>query len=149
MITAVNLLTNRRMCGQFLILSWYRKCKVLLSWGSLILLFCTALHFARRMRHIMGEFTLIWHLFDHTNVFINLLQVHVYQSTTVADHCRAFALSDPENASFRGQSNHLHNGTYDRCALLHSVLAHVESAIAVDRENLTYNEKEELSFKVT
>ena len=83
------------------------------------------------------------------NVFINLLQDHVYQSTTVADHWGAFALSDPENASFRGQGIYLHNGTYDRCAVLHSALADVESAIAVEIENLTYNEKEELSSKVT
>ena len=67
----------------------------------------------------------------------------------MANQRRAFALSDPENASFRGQGNHLHNCTYNRCSFLHSALADVESAIAEEIENLTYNEKEELSFKVT
>ena len=83
------------------------------------------------------------------NLFINHLQVHVCQSSTVADHCRTFALSDPDNASFRGECDHLHNDTCDRCASLHSALAGVETALAVEMENLTDNEKEELSFKVT
>ena len=83
------------------------------------------------------------------NLFINLLQVHICQSSTVADHCRTFALSDPDNASFRGECYHLHNDTCERCASLHSALAGVESALAVEMENLTDDEKEELSFKVT
>ena len=81
--------------------------------------------------------------------FINHLQVHVCQSSTVADHCRTFALSDPDNASFRGECDHLRSDTCDWCAFLHSALAKVESALAVEMENLTDDEKEELSFKVT
>lgn len=83
------------------------------------------------------------------NLFINHLQVHVCQSSTVADHCRTFALSDPDNTSFRGECDHLHNETCDRCAFLHSALAEVESALAAEMESLTDDEKEEFSFKVT
>ena len=83
------------------------------------------------------------------NLFINHLQVHVCQSSTVADHCRTFALSDPDNTSFRGECDHLHNENCDRCAFLHSALAEVESALAAEVENLTDDEKEEFSFKVT
>ena len=83
------------------------------------------------------------------NLFINYLQVHVCQSSTVADHCRTFALSDPDNTSFRGECDHLHNETWDRCAFLHSALAEVESALTAEMENLTDDEKEEFSFKVT
>ena len=67
----------------------------------------------------------------------------------MADHCRTFALSDPDNASFRNECDHLHNDTCDRCAFLHSALAKVESALGVEMEHLTDNEKEELLFKVT
>lgn len=83
------------------------------------------------------------------NLFINHLQVHVCQSSTVADHCRTFALSDPDSTSFRGECDHLHNETCDRCAFLHSALAEVESALAAEMENLTDDEKEEFTFKVT
>ena len=110
-----------------------------------------ALHLARTMQHIMGGVlvTLIWYLFDNMNLFINHLQGHVCQSSTMADHCRTFALSDPDNTSFRGECNHLHNETCDQCAFLHSALAEVESALATEMENLTDDEKEEFSFKVT
>ena len=67
----------------------------------------------------------------------------------MADHCRTFALSDQDNASFRGECDHLHNDTCDRCAFLHSALAEVKSALVAEMENLTDGEKEELSFKVT
>ena len=83
------------------------------------------------------------------NLFINHLQVHVCQSSTVADHCRTFALNDQDNASFRGECDHLHNDTCDRCAFLHSALAEVKSVLVAEMENPTDNEKEELSFKVT
>ena len=83
------------------------------------------------------------------NVFINHLQVHVCQSSTVADHCQTFALRDQDNASFRGECDHLHNNTCDRCAFLHSAIAEVDSALAIEMENLTDDKKEELSFKVT
>ena len=69
--------------------------------------------------------------------------------STVADHCRTFALSDLDNASFRGECDHLHKDTCDRCAFLHSALAAVESALVVEMENLTEDQKDELSFKVT
>ena len=110
-----------------------------------------ALHLARTMRNIMGGIlvTLIRHLFDNLNLFINHLQVHVCQSSTVADHCRTFPLSDPDNASFRDECDHLHNDTCDQCASLHSALAGVETALAIQMENLTDDEKGELSFKVT
>ena len=96
---------------------------------------CTVSHLAITMRHILVI------LFNNMNLFINRLQVHVCQSSTVADHCRTFALSDPDNASFRGECDHLHYDTCDRCAFLHSALAEVESALAVEMENLTEDEK--------
>ena len=88
-------------------------------------------------------------LFDNMNLFINRLQVHVCQSSTVADHCRTFALGDPDNASFRGECDHLHNDTCDRCAFLHSALEEEESLLAVEIKNLTEDEKDEFSFKVS
>ena len=59
---------------------------------------CKAPYLARTMRHFMGGVLVT--LFDNMNPFIDHLQVHVCQSSTVADHCRTFALSDPKNASF-------------------------------------------------
>ena len=108
---------------------------------------CMAPYLARTMRHIMGEVLVI--LFDNMNLFIDHLQVHVCQSSTVADHCRTFALSDPNNASFRGECDHLHNDTCDLFVFLHSALWEVERALAVEMENLIKDEKDELSFKVT
>ena len=83
------------------------------------------------------------------NLFINHLQVHVCQNSTVTDHCRTFALNDPDNASFRGECDHLHNDTCDQCAFLHSALGGSGERASRRNENLTDDEKEELSFKVT
>ena len=44
---------------------------------------------------------------------------------------------------------HLHNGTCDRCAFLHSAPWELERALTVEMENITEDEKDKLSFKVT
>ena len=51
------------------------------------------------------------------------------QSSTVADHCRLFALSDPKELAFEAQCGYHHDDTCDRCDQLMSTLSEMESAV--------------------
>ena len=68
------------------------------------------------------------------------------ESSTVADHCRLFALSDPKEPAFQAQCNHDHDDTCDRCDQLGSTLCEIESALIAQAENLSPGVNEELAF---
>ena len=63
------------------------------------------------------------------------------QSSTVADHCRVFALSDPKEPAF-------HEDSCDRCDQLASTLCEIESALTAQADNLLPDVNEELAFMV-
>ena len=83
------------------------------------------------------------------NLFVKrLLQVHVSQSSTVADHCRSYALSDPKEPSFQATRDHDHSDVCERCATMASTLNDIDEALVAQSQNMTSNTKEELSFRV-
>ena len=84
----------------------------------------------------------------NSSVFFLVLQVHVSQTSTVADHCRWFALSDPKEPAFQAQCDHDHEDSCDRCDQLASTLCQIESALIAQANNLLPEVNEELTFIV-
>ena len=79
-----------------------------------------------------------------------LHQVHVCKDSTVPDHCRKYALSDPNDKAFQTKCNHQHFNTCDRCDALSSVLHEIDGALAkMSDNNVSIDMKEELEFTVT
>ena len=74
--------------------------------------------------------------------------MHVSQSSTVADHCRPFALSDPKEESFQAICDHEHHDVCERCATLSSTLDNIDNALIEQCKNLSSVMKEELAFRV-
>ena len=64
------------------------------------------------------------------------------------DHCRFFALSDPNETEFQDEGNHSHEHACDRCDQLVSILDEIESVVAIQRDNLLPSVYEELTFTV-
>ena len=60
-------------------------------------------------------------------VVFGLFQVHVAESSSVADHCRTYALSDSTDSDFQGHCSHPHNETCAQCCQLQEVLSTLES----------------------
>ena len=67
--------------------------------------------------------------------------------STVADHCRAYALSDPGDQDYMVICEHEHNDRCDRCAQLTSVLAEIDKV--VHESDCAVDTKEEMSFVVS
>ena len=76
------------------------------------------------------------------------MQVHVSQSSKVADHCRSYALSDPNEPSFQATCDHDHSDMCERCATLASTLNDIEEGLVAQSQNMASNTKEELVFRV-
>ena len=64
----------------------------------------------------------------------------------MADHCRAYALSDPKDKDYQAVCNHDHLDICDRCTLLPVVLAEIEEVLSENASTLS--EKEEFIFLV-
>ena len=60
-------------------------------------------------------------------VVFGLFQVHVVESSSIADHCRTYALSDSTDSDFQGHCSHSHNETCAQCCQLQEVLSILES----------------------
>ncbi|CAH3044080.1 unnamed protein product [Pocillopora meandrina] len=71
-------------------------------------------------------------------------KVHVSKSSSVPDHCRPFALSDPKDPAYQSVREHDHNDACDRCDLLSETLLQIEAGLAAQTENLSSVEKEDL-----
>ena len=72
--------------------------------------------------------------------------MHVLQSSTVSDHCRAYALSDPDESVFQVQCDHEHEDGCERCDLISSTLDAIDAALDAHVENFSPAIKEELFF---
>ena len=70
------------------------------------------------------------------------------KSSTVADHCRDYALSDPKEPAFQAICNHEHTDMCDRCEVLKTVIQEIEVGLAMQNDNMSNEMREELSFKV-
>ncbi|CAH3144982.1 unnamed protein product [Pocillopora meandrina] len=62
--------------------------------------------------------------------------VEALHGSTVADHCKLFALSDPKKLAFQAQCGHHHDDTCDRNDQLMSSLSEIESAMIAQTYNL-------------
>lgn len=77
-----------------------------------------------------------------------MLWVHVSKTSTVADHCRLFALSDPKEPNFQEQCDHHHDDSCDRCDQLTSALCEIESAVITQANNMQPAIGDEVTFTV-
>ena len=81
---------------------------------------------------------------NHLRCLLTHFQVHVVESSTVADHCRNYALSDPKDSDFQRHCGHLHNESCAQCSQLQEVLDTLESECSSvpcnneDKEEMMY-----------
>ena len=57
------------------------------------------------------------------------VQVQLSKQSSISDHCRAYALSDPKDKDYQMTCPRDHLETCDRCELLASVLTDVHDAL--------------------
>ena len=75
------------------------------------------------------------------------MQVHVATESNIPDHCRAYALSDPNDKDFQSICAHDHLESCDRCELLASVLDDIGQAVQkMSSSNIGSDIIEELTF---
>ena len=89
-----------------------------------------------------GSHTL-WQVSHYKSLFF-LHKVHVSSSSAVPDHCRAYALSFPEDPDYVSTCDHSHVDTCDRCVRLASVVNEIEDALK--EAECTNDTREELVF---
>ncbi len=76
-------------------------------------------------------------------------KVHMSPCSTVADHCRQFALSDPKKKASQNTCDHEYSRTCHNCNLLTSTIEGIEAALVEQRANLLPDTvKDELQFRV-
>ena len=73
-------------------------------------------------------------------------KVHVSKTSSVADHCRRFDLSDTKDEDYKDICDHVHNGLCDRCDLVQRSVCDVEEVMS--HVTTTTEELEELKFIV-
>ena len=74
-----------------------------------------------------------------------IFQVHITESSAVADHCRPFALSFPGDKDYFSPCDHEHKERYNCCDILPRVVDEIQSAL----ENIDDGvEKDEMKFQV-
>ena len=69
-------------------------------------------------------------------------------SSTVADHCRVYALSDPNEPAYKEECSHSHGESCDRCLVLLSTRTDIENSLFAQVNNMQEDEHEEFSFVV-
>ena len=57
-------------------------------------------------------------------------QVHISKESCIPDHCRPYALSDPNDPEFQAKCSHKHLDLCDRCNNLKTVLNNIDEAIS-------------------
>ena len=72
-----------------------------------------------------------------------LFQVHVSESTAVADHCSTYALSDVTNSQLQTPCQHAHGQSFSQCEDLRSVLQNIEKHL-LNEARMPEEELEEL-----
>ena len=78
------------------------------------------------------------------------MQVHVSDSSTVADHFKAFALSDPKDNDYSVICNHQHNDKCDRCYEITSTIDGIEITLQEQwrAKHIEEAAKEETEFRI-
>ena len=73
-------------------------------------------------------------------------KVHASMRSSVPDHCRAYALSDPGDHDYLLDCDHDHVDRCDRCSQLASVVAEIKETLEVS--NCSNDTKDELNFVI-
>ena len=69
------------------------------------------------------------------------------KDSSIPDHCRQYALSDPKEKDFQASCDHEHKLTCDRCEELFAVLREVDDGISkLARTSVSDDMKEELLY---
>ena len=70
--------------------------------------------------------------FGISNLFVEIIveQVHICKESCIPDHCRPYALSDPNDPEFQAKCSHKHHDLCDRCNNLKTVLNNIDEAIS-------------------
>ena len=75
------------------------------------------------------------------------MQVHVAKESNIPDHCRTYALSDPNDKDSQSICAHDQLENFDRCELLASVLDDIGQAVQkMPGSNIRRDINEELTF---
>ena len=89
-------------------------------------------------------YTLIyWYILNSYLCF----KVHVSKDSTVADHCRTYALSYPQDNDYTTVCNHEHDSKCDRCELLPKLFREVRSVIG--SVNCSAEERNEMEYEIS
>ena len=73
--------------------------------------------------------------------------MHVAKTSTVPDHCRQHALSDPCDKDYQSACDHTHQDTCHRCEELTAVLHEIDEGIQrMSSNNVSEDTREELFF---
>ena len=75
------------------------------------------------------------------------LKVHISNDSSVPDHCRAYALSYPQNNDYVTACGHGHNARCDRCELLLAVLQEIQ--VAHDSIDCSDEERDEMDYEIS
>lgn len=69
------------------------------------------------------------------------------KESSVADHCRQYAFSDPKDQNFQTLCDHQHTDRCERCEALTTALVEIQNAVArITEENMGEDAKDEVSF---
>ena len=79
-------------------------------------------------------------------VVFGVFQVHVVESSSIADHCRTYALSDSTDSDFQACCDHPHNESCAQCCQLLEVLTTLESECSHALRN--EEEKEDMQHTI-
>ena len=74
-------------------------------------------------------------------------KVHVSKESKVADHCRTYALSYPQDNDYITVCNHEHDSKCDRCELLPTLFLEVKSVIG--SVNCSAEEQDEMEHEIS
>ena len=102
---------------------------------------CIRFSYARLVHY---SFILIyWYILNSCLCF----KVHVSKDSTVADHCRTYALNYPQDDDYTTVCNHEHDSKCDRCELLPKLFREVRSVIG--SVNCSAEERNEKEYEIS
>ena len=72
--------------------------------------------------------------------------MHVSSESMIPDHCRAYALSYPQEDDYIKKSDHEHNARCDRCKILPTVFHEIQEVLgSVDYDE----ERDEMEYEIS
>lgn len=80
-------------------------------------------------------------------IVICVFKFHTSKDSTVADHCRAYALSSPQDNVYTPVCNYEHDSKCDRCELLPTLFREVRSVIG--SVNCSAEERNEIEYEIS